>query len=422
MDTSSPPSRPFQPNRQARRVSASVAAPLRIAVYSQDGFGLGHLRRTTLIGQSLLEQAPDSAVLLLADSPVAPFFQLPQGMDCIKLPSILKVDAGKWRPVSLHVGVADLRRLRADVLHCALRSFAPDLLLVDHMPGGVQGELVPSLAALRREYPRCRIVLGLRDILDASPVIARVWQDEGAYEALRTFYDAVLIYGSQDVFDAAAIYELPALREGIHYCGYVANPSNVQPAWAVRHRLQVADGRLVFVSAGGGGDAHQLMRTYLHALRWLGPRVDFASVLAVGANAPSELQAELCNEADGLPVRIVPFVEDSLSVIAAADLMVCMAGYNTLAEVLRVGRRALVVPRAGPSAEQRMRSQLFLERGLVDVVFPEELSPQRLAERMLDGLERNGSTTAAARVDTSGLRNVAGHLLRLAGAPVHAQP
>ena len=98
------------------------------------------------------------------------------------------------------------------------------------------------------------------------------------------------------------------------------------------------------------------------------------------------------------------------------------AGYNTLAEVLRVGRRALVVPRAGSSAEQRMRSQLFLERGLVDVVFPEELSPQRLAERMLDGLERNGSTTAAARVDTSGLRNVAGHLLRLAGAPVHAQP
>ena len=120
-------------------------------------------------------------------------------------------------------------------------------------------------------------------------------------------------------------------------------------------------------------------------------------------------------------MRIVPFVEDSLSVIAAADLMVCMAGYNTLAEVLRVGRRALVVPRAGPSAEQRMRSQLFLERGLVDVVFPEELSPQRLAERMLDGLERNGSTTAAARVDTSGLGNVAGHLLRLAGAPVHAQ-
>ena len=58
-------------------MSASVAAPLRIAVYSQDGFGLGHLRRTTLIGQSLLEQAPDSAVLLLADSPVAPFFQLP---------------------------------------------------------------------------------------------------------------------------------------------------------------------------------------------------------------------------------------------------------------------------------------------------------------------------------------------------------
>jgi predicted glycosyltransferase len=402
-------------------VGAIVAAPLRVAVYSQDGFGLGHLRRTTLIGQRLLQDAPESAVLLLADSPVAPFFQLPKGMDCLKLPSILKVDAGKWRPVSLNVGLADLRKLRGDVLRCALLSFAPDLLLVDHMPGGVQGELVPSLMAVRREYPECRIVLGLRDILDAPPVIARVWEDEGAYEALRTLYVAVLIYGSQDVFDAAMVYDLPTPKEGIHYCGYVANPASVQPAWAVRQRLQVADRPLVFVSAGGGGDAHQLMRTYLRALRCLGPQVDFTSIIAVGANAPSDLLAELRGEADGLPVRIVPFVEDSLSVIAAADLMVCMAGYNTLAEVLRLGRRALVVPRAGPSAEQRMRSQLFLERGLVDVVFPEDLSPERLAERIVHGLRRNGSASPATSVDTAGLGNVSGHLLRLAGAPVGAQ-
>src|ERR687886_797829 len=76
---------------------------LRIAIYSQDGFGLGHLRRSTHIGRCLLEAAPESAVLLFADSPVAPFFELPDGMDCVKLPSILKVDAGRWRPTSLPI-------------------------------------------------------------------------------------------------------------------------------------------------------------------------------------------------------------------------------------------------------------------------------------------------------------------------------
>ena len=37
---------------------------LRLAIDSQDGSGLGHVRRTTLIGRRLLEAAPDSTVLL----------------------------------------------------------------------------------------------------------------------------------------------------------------------------------------------------------------------------------------------------------------------------------------------------------------------------------------------------------------------
>src|SRR5438105_4175560 len=56
---------------------------LRIAIYCQDSLGLGHLRRSTLIGQRLLQEAPTSAILLFADSPVAPFFALRDGMDCV---------------------------------------------------------------------------------------------------------------------------------------------------------------------------------------------------------------------------------------------------------------------------------------------------------------------------------------------------
>src|SRR5437762_12298828 len=81
--------------------------------------------------------------------------------------------------------------------------------------------------------------------------------------------------------------------------------------------------------------------------------------MAVGVNAPSAFASELVAEASGLPIRIVPYVDDSASCIAAADLVVCMAGYNTLAEVLYLKKKALVIPRSGPSAEQRMRAELF---------------------------------------------------------------
>jgi len=85
----------------------------RIAIYSQDGFGLGHLRRNSVIGQHLLEALPKSKVLLFADSPVAPFFQLPQGMDHIKLPSIKKcvlIHGSRARSVSEVVVVREITR------------------------------------------------------------------------------------------------------------------------------------------------------------------------------------------------------------------------------------------------------------------------------------------------------------------------
>src|ERR687884_536015 len=219
------------------RADAAVRNTLRTALYSQDSLGLGHLRRSTHIGRCLLEAAPGSAVLLFADSPVAPFFELPDGMDCVKLPSILKVDAGEWRPTSFPISTADLRHLRSALLSRTLAEYQPDLVLVDHMPGGAQGELRSALAVLRQEQPACRIVLGLRDVLDAPHVTRRVWQDEGAYEALRQYYDAVLIYGNRQLFDTVATYDIPAPPGGIHYCGYVVHGGPVRPPATVREGL-----------------------------------------------------------------------------------------------------------------------------------------------------------------------------------------
>jgi predicted glycosyltransferase len=72
--------------------------------------------------------------------------------------------------------------------------------------------------------------------------------------------------------------------------------------------------------------------------------------------------------------------------MAAADLVVAMGGYNTTAEILSVGTRALLVPRSGPSAEQTMRVSRFAERGWLRWLAPELLSPQSLANSMIEAL------------------------------------
>jgi predicted glycosyltransferase len=392
----------------------------RIAIYSQDGLGLGHLRRNSLIGRHLLEQLPESSVLLFADSPVAPFFRLPDGMDHIKLPSLLKIGAGHWRPTRLPIPTADLQALRTDLLRQAFLDYRPDLLLVDHMPHGAQGELLPALQALKQARPECHIVLGLREILDRPKATMQVWQTEGAYEALGKYYSCILIYGNSEVFDTARTYRLPTLSRGIHYCGYVVNLEPVQTASHIRQQVRASGQRLVFVSAGGGHDGYFLMRMYLEAIRRLGPRAEFTTLMAVGVNAPLAMRCELDEQAKSLPVQIVPYVEDSLSHIAAADLVVCMAGYNTLAEVLHLRKKALVVPRSGPSAEQTMRAKVLNERGLIDVLYPETLSSAELAERILTDLDRDDYPAEDQAIDTTGGQRAATRLLALMDTNVYA--
>jgi len=382
----------------------------RIAIYSQDGFGLGHLRRNSVIGQHLLDAMPRSKVLLFADSPVAPFFQLPPGMDHIKLPSIKKVRAGKWQPTHLRIQIKHLQRMRAELLSNALQNYRPDLVLVDHMPHGSQGELLPALKKLKQTIRGCSLVLGLRDILDAQEVILRVWQAEGAYEALREYYDSILIYGSREIFDTAATYCISPPAYGIHYCGYVAKDSSAE---AASPRFRPSAQKFVFVSAGGGADGAFLMRNYLRAVRLLGQRANFFTLMALGANSPPRLTEKLIAKAQALPIEIVSYVGDSLSVIAAADLVVCMGGYNTLSEVLHLGKKALVIPRSGPSAEQRMRCELFSKLGLIDVLNPEDLTPQNLAKRLLLDLSRNDYPHADSQVDTNGGRRAASCLINL---------
>jgi len=54
--------------------------------------------------------------------------------------------------------------------------------------------------------------------------------------------------------------------------------------------------------------------------------------MATGVNAPGDLYQELEAASQRLPIRLVQYLDDSLSAIAASDWPWCMAGYNTLAE------------------------------------------------------------------------------------------
>ena len=101
---------------------------------------------------------------------------------------------------------------------------------------------------------------------------------------------------------------------------------------------------------GGGSDAYPFMDTMLDAIRGLGAHVPFNTLMVTGPFMPAREQGTLSRKAMGLPVVVRPADPDWLAHVRHADLVVSMAGYNTVCEVLKSGKQAIVVPRPGPSA------------------------------------------------------------------------
>jgi predicted glycosyltransferase len=60
--------------------------------------------------------------------------------------------------------------------------------------------------------------------------------------------------------------------------------------------------------------------------------------------------------------------------------VVAMGGYNTIYEVLSFEKHALVVPRSKPRHEQQIRASRLRDLGLLDLLPPDQVSPEALSE------------------------------------------
>ena len=106
------PRRSRNPRHRPRAGGAVSRHEPRMLIYSQDGLGLGHMRRTSLLAAEFLRQMPGVSALTLSDSPLGQFFATAPGHDFLKLPSIRKSGPGEWEAVSLSASFRDVLALR----------------------------------------------------------------------------------------------------------------------------------------------------------------------------------------------------------------------------------------------------------------------------------------------------------------------
>ena len=363
----------------------------RYLLSSHDGFGLGHTRRNSLIAGAILDADAGAIVTLITGLDQLPAWLAHPRLRTIRVPAIVKDDAGRYG--GARMSLRDALARRASAFSETVLSWRPDVVVVDRHPFGTFGELRRGL--LRARLSGAAIVLGLRDVLDEPDSVG----DElggGSWQGVREIFTDVIVYGDPVVCDHQAEYGLPVAPS---YCGWVTPPvpaADPDPSHLV-------------VAAGGGADGR--------AVYALG-----AALLAErGAWRATILSGPFAGEAGGAAgdrVEHVRSAPDPLRYVARAGAIVQMAGYNSTVEALAMGLRPILVPRRSPRREQAIRALRLASLGLADVVDADSRAsevawlldrPRRLPPGAVEraGIHLDGARRAARRLGALALEAAA---------------
>lgn len=343
-----------------------------IALYSHDSVGLGHARRNRALAFALAEHLPaltGTTVrgLLVAGHPDAGLDTLPEGWDWLILPGLTRGRDG-YTPRRLGLDATALRDLRSATLTAALSALDPDLFIVDRHPFGIDGELLPVLTMLRARG--CRTVLGLREVLDTPRVAAAEWDRLGGGEQVTALLDAVWIYGDHRVYDPRLTGELPGpLARLAEPTGYLSRGRPAARPRRTGRPSPVPPPPYLLTVLGGGSDGADLARLALRAT----PPAGHRHLLITGPQIPAADLEELHELADGR-TTVARTAPDVPELIAGSAAVVCMGGYNTIAELLDTDTPALVVPRSRRRQEQPRRARALAAVGALETRDAEQLT------------------------------------------------
>jgi predicted glycosyltransferase len=383
--------------------SSSSSQNLRIAFYSHDTMGLGHVRRNLLIAQAISKSHFEPDILLMTGVTEAARFSKPTGVEYVVLPSLYKEQDGAYRSRHLRMPLREIVELRRQILYTSISAFDPNVLIVDGVPWGAVNELDLTLERLHQKGNTI-CILGMRDIWDEPSVIRREWNQRRNNEAIRRYYSQIWIYGDSGVYNAVQEYGLPPdIASKVVYTGYLNSTTRLDSE--LKHEKYSADLSLpnapfVLCIMGGGQDGIKLAEAFINAELPAGSN----AIVVTGPHMDSDIRQRLHRQTEGNKrITVVDFLSEPTLLMRYADCVVSMGGYNTICEIMSFGKRALVVPRIIPRKEQLIRAQRLHELGDIDVLHPDDLAPAAITKWLQNNM---GKPTIKVQTSMNGLTRV----------------
>ncbi len=367
-----------------------MSRTIRIVNYAVNGSGVGHLQRLVAVNRWVRRYALHAGVrpeIYFLTSSEADGLLFAERFASFKLPSKTIVgDTGIDK-------VTYLALAKQWVWH-SLGLLRPDLLVVDTFPRGSFGELLSALDLCRR---RAFIYRPMKESFAAR----------ADFQAMLPLYDAILV---PEEADLGAPIKVPEGAAGkLHHAGpvMVRERAELLPRAEVRQRLGVDGERLaIYVSAGGGGDAHA-ERQLLAVCAALRDEPDLHLIVGAGPLYRGRIvTGERITWLEG---------RGTAELTLGFDGAVCAAGYNTFCELMHAGVPAVFLPQDKIADDQAARAARAVAAGAASIVAAEDAVGLRAAVAAWRDPAARAHAAAAARglVPRNHARDLAAELLRL---------
>ena len=356
----------------------------KVLIYSHDSFGLGHLRRCRAIAHSLVDTYKGVSVLILSGSPIISRFDFKARVDFIRIPGVVKLRNGDYTSLGLHIELNQTLAIRASIIQHTAEIYAPDIFLVDKEPLGLRGEVAETLRLLKLRGTTN--ILGLRDVMDDSEALQAEWQRKQVVPALNKLYHEIWVYGSETIADPIQGIKLPkSTRNKMRYLGYLRRQLPAKTYLPREYRNKP----YLLITPGGGGDGVELVDWVVRAYESVPKSKLLPGLIVLGPFMPNDAQREFQNRIRKISNLKVKTFDSYLEVlIANAQGIVAMGGYNTFCEIISFDKKAVLVPREVPRLEQRIRADFAVKNKLVKMLDIKELDDTQMMVKALINLPK----------------------------------
>ncbi len=236
------------------------------------------------------------------------------------------------------------------------QKFNPDVLIVDTLPMGVNGELTELI-----KNKNLKKVLVLRQRHDIS--LARLRKQI-------SFYDLVLLpYRKGNSLEKLLRGAAPIVS-----VGEIFNSHDIEPKHTRRKFNVPQKAILIVATCGGGGtiDSDKITPIIFSALKKVSNEIKSYVIFSTGPMNRVKLGYS------SKTFKIYKYIPDIQNLIAAANLVICFGGYNTINEVVAASRPAIILPSRTLTDDQVRRAKEAKKFIRSDFIVTKKLSTEKL--------------------------------------------